>query len=1065
MEMKTIKSILMFAAVAALALAPAARADLVDAWWKNTDGSMLAATMWQNGEVPNATNHVYMNNGTATLASGELTVGTFTVGTGNGTPNTVAVSGGTVTVTNQTVVGFYDTGIGIVNLSGGIWNAGLGETDIGYASGNGVFNVLGGTLNLQADTYVGNGASTNAVLTLAGGTINLASGKRLIVATDNNTTGVFRASSGTFDATATGASIGIGVNNASIGRMEVSGDAVIKTTGLMVGGFWWWMTGGTGIVTQTGGQVILSGDGDFALANRNGTRGTYTISGGELIASNKTFFVGGQLGSSKDILSEGFLNVSGAGSVTVNELIAGNVSNANGTVTQDGGTVTVLSGTTLGNEGNTTGSYVLNGGTLVANAISGGAGTSSFLFNGGTLKLASAQSALLQSVATVAVGAGGLVVDTDGNAVTIPANLDFGANGGGVTKLGAGTLTLSGSGTWTGATVVKAGTLDAGGRTLTGAIDVASGAKIINAVIKTDNITLYDDSTLSLETYGASYTNYFFGTVTADGGTLKIYNNLDGLLASAAAWYDPSDASSLTLSGTTVTAIANKGASGASLALARRESTDTPTVEAVAALNGKNAIALDYCAGFNSTAAGSIVFTNNQERTLFAVSRRAIKDGEMHALSLSSDYWSYKGYFGFGSFGGWFNYSTNNSTEAMGLNLPAMETMSNSLVSCEMLVGGVVSGTVFDSASASLQSAASTFTMPAAGTGASTDYVSYGGRLTYGGRSSGYVGEALLFACALTPAETADVRSYLVNKWLGAGSAPALGTTVLDTLALTNNAVVDLDGAAARIGTITGAGTISNGTLTVTNTIVPIGTLALASGVTVSGGTLVITMNADGATVSGKFAFAGALDLSTLTLKVVNGSNYDKATEITILTAAGGLTGNFKSTNRADDDRWSVRVNRAAGTVTLAPRTGFVIRICDADLEVPSAWITTNLGLDSTVAANAVAISNALVSAGANGLVRWESYALGLDPNSASSVVLCAAKQDASAVDVTFFAPNVSPASNTAFSIAYALEGSNDRAASTWPVLATSTTNAIPVSLSSASAYSYFRLCADIIVE
>lgn len=154
--------------------------------------------------------------------------------------------------------------------------------------------------------------------------------------------------------------------------------------------------------------------------------------------------------------------------------------------------------------------------------------------------------------------------------------------------------------------------------------------------------------------------------------------------------------------------------------------------------------------------------------------------------------------------------------------------------------------------------------------------------------------------------------------------------------------------------------------------------------------------------------------------------------------------------------------NTASNIVYLAltpPHRGFVIHICDDDIAVPYSWISNNCA--SVVDSGNAAISNALVSSGVNGLKRWESYALGLDPNSASSVVLCDMKQDGVSSAVTFFARNALPATNDAFTVVYSLEGSADGA--TWPFLLTSKTNAISLPLP--SSYSFFRLRTDIIVE
>jgi len=139
----------------------------------------------------------------------------------------------------------------------------------------------------------------------------------------------------------------------------------------------------------------------------------------------------------------------------------------------------------------------------------------------------------------------------------------------------------------------------------------------------------------------------------------------------------------------------------------------------------------------------------------------------------------------------------------------------------------------------------------------------------------------------------------------------------------------------------------------------------------------------------------------------------------------------------------------------------FYIRVCENKLGIGYDWIEGNCGI-SDIDMNAVAVSNALVSAGANGMKRWESYALGLDPNDPASVVLCDARQAASSDEVTFFARNVDPRTNADLAVNFLLEGPDDGGVR-WSVAATSPTNAIRLPLP--SAYAQFRIRTDIILK
>ena len=175
-----------------------------------------------------------------------------------------------------------------------------------------------------------------------------------------------------------------------------------------------------------------------------------------------------------------------------------------------------------------------------------------------------------------------------------------------------------------------------------------------------------------------------------------------------------------------------------------------------------------------------------------------------------------------------------------------------------------------------------------------------------------------------------------------------------------------------------------------------------------------------------------------------------------LVTATGGIAPDFATSNA----KWTV-VKKAGGTeLWLHKRAdGLKIIICDgAELTIPYRWITN--ACPSIAADDDMAVSNALVSVGVNGLVRWQSYALGLDPNDASSVVLCDVRQEAAADRMTFFARNVEPVTNDTLSIAYVLEGS--RNGTSWSDIMTSSSNSLPVEISSLLRFS--RIRTDIIL-
>ena len=125
-----------------------------------------------------------------------------------------------------------------------------------------------------------------------------------------------------------------------------------------------------------------------------------------------------------------------------------------GLFTQSGGTNTVLNNLYLAYDTDSNGTYNLNGGTLVLKSLSKGLGTATFNFGGGTLQ-ASGNFTTSLPMELTAIG-GNANIDTAGYSIGISGDL---SNTGGLNKLGAGTLILSGNNYYTGGTNIGAGTL------------------------------------------------------------------------------------------------------------------------------------------------------------------------------------------------------------------------------------------------------------------------------------------------------------------------------------------------------------------------------------------------------------------------------------------------------------------------------------------------------------------------------------------------------------------------------------------------------------------------------
>jgi outer membrane autotransporter protein len=211
---------------------------------------------------------------------------------------------------------------------------------------------------------------------------------------------------------------------------------------------------------------------------------------------------------------------SGGGTFDTN----GNNATLAGTISGTGGLTKIGAGTlTLAGNNLYSGGTALNAGTLAVGS-STALGTGDLTFANGTTLQAATNGLSLANAMTLN---GTSTVDTQANALTLAGNI---VGGGGLTKIGAGTLTLSGPSTYTGATNVNAGTLQAGvanAFTPLSAFTVASGATLdlnnfdqaVGSLAGAGAVTL---GAATLFTGGDNTSTTFSGTISGSGGLIKI---------------------------------------------------------------------------------------------------------------------------------------------------------------------------------------------------------------------------------------------------------------------------------------------------------------------------------------------------------------------------------------------------------------------------------------------------------------------------------------------------------------------------------------------------------------
>ena len=305
----------------------------------------------------------------------------------------------------------------------------------------------------------------------------------------------------------------------SMGQCDIMNNATVTTGAGYIGK----AVNCVGVLNISGGSLTAAGA-NFQVGQYG--QGTVNQSGG-------VFTVGGWPSIGRFAAGVGSLNVSGgtfAQTNTTTDLMIPEEGTATLNVTGTG-LVSLAGRLRMGNGGVApNGTVYLNGGTIVTRriwtAVPGG--FSAFYFNGGVLQAAAgADSDFMSGLSIAYVAPGGARIDSAGNNITIAQDLQD--NAGGLTKLGAGTLTLSGYLYYTGPTLVSQGTLATSTRSSgNGNITVADGAEL--SVEVKDPGTSINPADLTVgSTGGAMLTislgNAFGNPTTAPisvGGTLTL---------------------------------------------------------------------------------------------------------------------------------------------------------------------------------------------------------------------------------------------------------------------------------------------------------------------------------------------------------------------------------------------------------------------------------------------------------------------------------------------------------------------------------------------------------------
>ncbi|MGJ7505336.1 MULTISPECIES: autotransporter outer membrane beta-barrel domain-containing protein [unclassified Variovorax] len=456
-------------------------------------------TITNNGTISSAHTAIWFqaNSGANTV----LNTGAIIAGAGtSSTTTTVIGASGTM------AVDFTNKG----SLTGSLAFAGGGDALRWYTGASITGNISGGAgadlLTLNSDN---NATDTFAPLSLTGF-------ETLVNNSGTWNFNVALAPAGITSTTVNGGTLILGANNSAYtGSMTVGSGGVLQSSAQFAPAA---ITDNglvrfaqpdnatyAGLVSGTGG-IEKTGAGMLTLTQDQAFTGTTTISAGVLQLGN-----GGTSGSVKgNIVDNATLLINRSDALT----LSGTISGTGSLVKEGAGTTTLTAANSYDG-----GTALKQGRLNVGNNLALGTGTLA-MDDGTTLGFAA--DGLNLANAVVLTGNNDPVIDTGSFSATLSGNI---TGGGFITKIGSGTLTLSGSNSYTGATDVAEGTLKAGATgtfSAASAHTVQSGATLDLAGFSQTVASLANSGTVTLVGTAPGTTLTVNGAYVGNNGVLRL---------------------------------------------------------------------------------------------------------------------------------------------------------------------------------------------------------------------------------------------------------------------------------------------------------------------------------------------------------------------------------------------------------------------------------------------------------------------------------------------------------------------------------------------------------------